>query len=436
MARKGSDDKPTWLPLVALVLVFLGWSVAYAVTNPPFESPDEPGHLAYAVYVSHTGRVPNQYVSGEIVSQGHHHPLYYFVAATVLKELGADWGYKLRPALNPEGIAAGGSRTDVPRHDPSKPAIAEKDRGVFLVLRLLGCLFGALTVLVVGICARSMLPGGPWWLAPGLVATLPQFQFICASISNDSLSTLLAACAIAATIWGLGGKEPRRWILVGALVGLAILAKKSNLVLVPAALVAAFFAPREGYWKQIGNRLAYTLVPIALLVVPLIARNMSLYGEPLGTRMEETTLAELVVRREWTDPYFVTSFPKVVAGSFVGSFGWMNVDVGHVPRYTFLLSWAALVLLSLGSLWRPKHRAETGFLWLVFVLAVGGLAYYNLTYTQPQGRLLFPALGALALLGAQGASMIKSWRPVGAVLVVAWLLADALAFWANWRFYH
>jgi hypothetical protein len=55
------------------------------------------------------------------------------------------------------------------------------------------------------------------------------------------------------------------------------------------------------------------------------------------------------------------------------------------------------------------------------------LVHYKLTYTQPQGRLLFPALAALAVLAGLGLALLgRRWHPRALVfLALALALIDA-----------
>ncbi|MCX6563282.1 MAG: hypothetical protein NTU60_06720 [Candidatus Aminicenantes bacterium] len=81
---------------------------------------------------------------------------------------------------------------------------------------------------------------------------------------------------------------------------------------------------------------------------------------------------------------------------------------------------------------------------IVALLATfGAVYYYNLTYTQPQGRLLFPALGAIAVLMAVGLKYLFSGiktrsarRVLFAALILALLVIDVIAAFRLFHFYH
>jgi len=60
-----------------------------------------------------------------------------------------------------------------------------------------------------------------------------------------------------------------------------------------------------------------------------------------------------------------------------------------------------------------------GLLLLETVLVIVGVVFYNLRYLQPQGRYLFPALPALAVLAVAGIGELIRQEYAGVVLLVA-----------------
>lgn len=422
-----------WGWLWACLVWFSAFATAYAFTNPPGEAPDENGHLAYANYLAQHRELPVQTDPTRHADQGHHFPLYYLMAATVIRVV--DGNGRVDPGFepNPVFIAYGGGRGDVPRF-LSRPD--NGDLGAFRTLRMLSVFFGALTVLLVGLAARQLMPDGPWMLAPAFVAGLPQFQFVSSAVSNDSTMAATAALAIWMLLRALEKPEAKRWVALGLALGLAIWAKKSNLVLVPAGILAALAAPGQGgYWKAVALRWSAVLVPVLIVAGPLFLRQQIVYGDALGNAMERATLPQLVDPKPITDRYFVRGFPSITARSFVAHFGWMNVAV---PTLSIAAHWILsllLGLLSLTGLFDRGRRVITLALLATVVFAVAGLTWYNLTYTQAQGRLLYPALAAMAILLALGADRLKTWRPVIWIALAIWLAVDVVGFVTNLRFY-
>jgi len=419
--------------LWACMAWFMAFAAAYAFTNPPGEAPDEHWHLAYANYLAEHRELPVQTDPARHVDQGHHFPLYYLTAAALIRLVDGDG--RVDPGFEPNSafIAYGGGRGDVPRFQ-SRPA--NGDLGSFRVLRLLGVFFGALTVLFVGLAARQVLPEGPWMLAPAFVAGIPQFQFVSAAVSNDSLMTATAALVTWMLIRAIEKPEPKRWIALGFATGLAIWAKKSNLVLVPVGLLAALASPGQGgYWKSVVLRWSAVLLPVLIVAGPLFLRQQIVYGDALGNGMERATLPQLVDPKPITDRYFVRTFPSITARSFVAHFGWMNVAVPTVSIAAHWFLSILLGLLALTGLFDRGRRIITLVLLSAVAFAAAGLTWYNLTYTQAQGRLLYPALAAMALLLALGADRLKNWRPVIWIAMAIWLAVDVVGLVTNLRFY-
>jgi len=64
-------------------------------------------------------------------------------------------------------------------------------------------------------------------------------------------------------------------------------------------------------------------------------------------------------------------------------------------------------------------RWVVGLLLLEALLVIVGVVFYNLRYLQPQGRYLFPALPALAILSVAGVGELFRDKHVGLILTIA-----------------
>ena len=107
----------------------------------------------------------------------------------------------------------------------------------------------------------------------------------------------------------------------------------------------------------------------------------------------------------------MTTFPTVSAQSFVGVFGWMNV---YLPRPLYWI-FGTLALAVIAGLCRGLLRGRlnarlVGILVILPLLSVASLVQFNLTFTQPQGRYVFPALPAIMTLAAIGLEALPRWN--------------------------
>ena len=417
-----------------LLLGYLAVTLAYGGVNPLFEAPDEHWHYFTAQYVADTGELPvveedyDEWLSQEAAQP----PLYYWLASGLIRLAGVEGG-RDEVWLNPHFATAVGDASAL----ANKNLVVHTDgeawpwRGVALavhLLRGLSALLGLGTLLCVWASGRLLWPNAPQraLLAMGLVAFLPQFNFVHASVTNDVLITLLVSLAVwqVVRIWrrGTGG----RWgelLLLGVTIGLAALTKTAGILLgvyvvgVLGWMVAGGrrqVAGGNGRLRSLSQIFLLVVVPVLLLAGWLWWRNWLLYGDP--------TAANQFVRIAGGDRGY--SLGQVLAEmpglwlSLFAVFGWFNV---RPPEWVFWV-WQMVVLMGVGgAAWqaasgkwqvgKPSPRASRlspFFLLGGWVLLVyGGLVMFMLRTPAAQGRLLFPAIVPLALGLAYGLSRFR-----------------------------
>ena len=430
-------DRVWWIWLAVLCLYGILHSATYALTNPPLESPDEPGHLGYVNRFAAGKGIPNQYDPKEVLPEGHQTPLYYFAAGEIFRLFGGPISVQL-PVSNAKPPAP------LFDHRPN-PFPSSRDRNLFYGLRLAGAFLVGLTVLQTGRAAHKLMPLGHVWLvAPMIVATLPQLAFIGSSISNDGLVAMFAACVVyAVSCCAMEPDSRGHWILLGMYLGLAFLAKKNAIVLAPAALLflGALRLYRGKNLGKIGVNSLLAAGVALLLFLPVFIHNLSLYGELLGNRMETDTMPQLVYPQDLNSWHFRYIFPHVVPVSFVAQFGWMVVEVKAVFVWRMVWFLGALGCLGALALFDRVRGAVAIFCFAGFLGNIAGLVYYNLLFPQAQGRLLFPSLACLAMLCALGLYEITSrvrlpYKFLALVPIAIWFLwFDLLCFYTNQNFY-
>jgi len=424
--------------LGAIVALYLALALAYGLVTPLWEAPDEPHHYAYALQLAQGGGLPrlDPVAPGPWRQEGGQPPLYYALLAGVIGRV---------PGQSPEALYTPNPHVDlgrVPADGNIHLAIHGADeawpyRGVALgvhLARLVSALLGVATVLGAHRLGRVLAPDAPALAlgAAALTAFNPMFLFISGAVNNDTLTIALATQAVALLVmllqreacWG-------HWLLAGALLGLAALAKMSALALLaPYALVAAAAVVRHG-WRQAG-RAALGLLPLLAIAGWWYGRNLRLYGELsglgpfldiIGRRHPVPTLAQLWGEREG------------FARSYLGLFGWMNLPA---PGWAYALLGGLLGLGWLLAPWALWQRARggarcDGWAWALMALwplaLLAALLRWTLLTPATQGRLLFPALGCLSLwaaLGVQGL-LPRRWGAWALGLAVAAFVAVSAA---------
>jgi hypothetical protein len=449
--------------LVGLLLVFCLLAAIYSLTTPLFEAPDEPWHYAYVRWLAEGHGLPrlDDDASGahQEVAQP---PLYYAVAALVSSPIADDD----LPELfwhNPQfGYQAGGTVNDNKNMLIHTAGERFPWRGAALavrVARLVSLAFGLLAVGATFGLAREALPEQPLLVmaTAGVAAFTPQFLFISGVVSNDSA----AAAACTAALWALAriirrGRTPRRAAVAGLAIGLALLSKTSALLLLPMGLLALWAAQRPeltrgtwspslggrwggeqrnkkgqtgGFWQEAGLMLGLAVAVGGWWYV----RNWIMFDDPLGLKVHVNTpwgRAEAV-----SVAGLISELPQVFR-SFWGAFGWGHVEL---PGYLYV-ALGVLVALALAG-WMLRLVRFTGQNWVgsrpepdatgvesssrrrvsasakIYLLAAGwclvvlvALLRWMQQVEAPHGRLLFPALGAGALLLVVGWSNLSPVR--------------------------
>lgn len=409
----------SWLALA--IALHLALATGYAWCTPDFEGPDENSHYEYAQHLANAGRLPLApalaqarglpQTDGAVLA--HHPPLYYALLASLLVATGTDdtvFGPLLHPGF---GAAA----------DPGRHLRFQHERtvdGVLFGLRLVSVLLGAVTLWVVHRLGRTCCPGEPRVadLAVLLVACLPMWSFLHGVLNSDVLATTLASATVLALV-RIEQTEPPTWrqaIVVGTLLGLSLLTKLTALFLVPLALVAilppAPGAPRPADASARLTRVGGAFAIALALCGWAFARNHLLYGDALALQVHDAAFQPIPPEFRWG--YLLGGFLPNVFTSLLGRFGWFSL-----PPHPALLWTAAVVvvLAAIGLVRKLRDRDHTcamRTLWLlvlVLALVFAGTAHFNWKAPQPQGRLLFPAIGPAAVLLAAGLVRISAgWR--------------------------
>lgn len=403
-------NRPEVLKTIILVY-FIVFSLIYVIIIPPFETPDENLHLQYINYVSKFGRLPNQYEgmrdSSLFVGQGHQHPLYYIFMGSVVNLLSGDRKVDAEPRFNKNHIWGGGTEGAVPVFSHlDNDFKSNSDKNIFYLLRVFSVLFSLINLFFVYKIVLTVLQNPKLaCLSVFLAASLPQFQFLSCSVTNDNMTAMFASISVYYLIMVFRNPEKtKNFILSGLFFGLGLLAKKTLIFLILSFVIVIAYSlfQKKGY-KNLKRNIIFVFVILFVLTGWYFIRNYLLYGGFLASQMERDTMQSLLDEKSIISVYFIKSYTKgalILFDSFIGRFGWMNL---HLPVYIavfYSLLFAVSFYGAISSMYRNKFVSKNllllSFATVFFCLA--GIAYFNLTFAQQQGRYLFPVISLIMLI--------------------------------------
>ena len=432
---------------------FIALALAYGLVVPPFENLDEIEHFEVIRHIAETGRLP---AHGTPETEAYHYrqeasqpPLYHLLSAGLVRLLGlqtddAAVTWQLNPwvACGP-GAASLYDNRAVLYHDPNEEAFPWQSTLLTLhVLRVWSTLLQAVTVAGTYALARLAFPQrrAVGLMAMAVVAFNPQFLLVASGVNNDNLLTPLVTVGLYLLLrtWR-DGLSTGRSLGLGVLIGLAGLSKLSGWLLLPLSAVIILI---RAYRSRSTIRNSRSVIRnLSLIILPALAvsgwwfwRNWQLYGDPTALQ----PMLELVGARGGS---VLQSFLEL--GTMFRSF-WGQLPCSFYPS-GFYAFYATLTLLAFGGLvwgWRRlawAERASVVILGSWFLLIVVSWMRWNAMTPAPGGRLLFPALPAVALLMALGIDGLAwgcfkfdNWIAIGALLLLAcWTIAQILpAFFA------
>ncbi len=411
-----------WLALACHLFLATG----YAVLTPSFEGPDENSHYEYAWHIANAAQLPLSpglasarglpQTEGAVLA--HHPPLYYALLAVCLATFGED-DTVFGPIPNPTfGDPASTGQHLHFLHGGDETSPWGEGRQVLLGLRLVSVLLGLASIFGVHRLGRVCCPAQPAVAdtAALLVSCLPMWSFLHGVLNSDNLATLLATVTVLMLVKIARSERLATGTVLGTgvLLALALLTKLTALFLAPLTVVVFALAIRRDARAGHGRRaLVLTLGSLVTTIAIsgwMFVRNAQLYGDPLALSAHDAAFQPIPAEFRWhyfwgTAPWpaSVPSFLPDVFTSLLGRFGWF-----HLPPHPALV-WAGAALtvcacLGLVLLAFDRSRMPRP-LWLLVgacLLVFAGTAHFNLTAPQPQGRLLFPAVGPAAVLFAAG----------------------------------
>jgi 4-amino-4-deoxy-L-arabinose transferase-like glycosyltransferase len=477
--RRGLARVPTaaW----ACAIVALANGLAWSLIVPPFEVPDENAHYAYVAQVAERGTVPRRVTPEGVLSPAEDATLaavdFYWIVGEIKNP--APWSELQQRQiaavesshLSKRGSGDALSATNNPplyyalEAVPYKIASSGSVLDRLALMRALSALMGAGTVLLAYLFLKELLPRRRYaWSAGALaVALQPLFAFMSGGVNNDDLLYLMAA----GTLYALArvfrrGLTAANGALLGAFLGLGIVAKLTLLGFVPAAVLGLALALRRGWPRDRAVAIRGAALAAGLAAAPVliyIALNRLVWKRGVlpggvgsvssapGATLKFSITGELShiwqlflppigMHHQFSYlPLWQTWFK-----GFIGKFGWLDYGFPWWFYKIALVAMLLLVLLALGELVRRRGTlARRGGEFAVYALATAGVcievgvqSYREMIQTGGTGHFEQPryVLPMLCLYGAVVALAVRfggrRWGPALAALVVVSALAHDL----------
>ena len=422
--------------LLSLSLGFFGLSLAYQLVTPIGETPDELSHFRVIAHIvrHRTWPViqPGQPTPPHESTQ---FPLYYGIAALATTWINYD-DEVIREEANPHHVGApapppeGWNNRNSFVHDPREIRLWRGEFLAFRIARLISTLAGLSAVLLTYRLARRVFPRSPRaaLLAAALLVFHPRLIFTAASVSNDAMAIAGAALALNAFADYVLRPSPRKALIAGLAMGMAILSKASNVGLIPIWILSGALAkprrPRFGSWVL---ELTLGLLGAALLAGGWMAWNMALYRDPLALRAHMEIIhwqrPNLPTLADW---WFI--FLRARETAFF-SFGATEGIVGERWIYWIEdLFLVATLFQLLRKPWKSRLNLQSAsenpslifvlFAWVCVVILE--FFYWNIHVEAALGRLLFVGLPAFWLI-VLWAWEIPGWPARTVYPLYAWL---------------
>ncbi|MBN8593576.1 MAG: hypothetical protein J0M33_17610 [Anaerolineae bacterium] len=391
--------------LILVGFIFLG--LTYSASTPIFEAPDEAAHFLYAHNIIEENALPLMTNRAEVLAslswQRHQPPLLYMTSALFIRWIDrSDVQEYLR--VNPLAVQGDVSLNNLNTQLHTYAVPTGGTLTAVRVMRLLCLMLAASTLWFIYRTGR-LVSGQPLvgCLAMLLVAVMPTFVFIGASINNDNLVTFLYSAGVYWLVerWYMRRISIRQAVVLGLIAGGVALSKYQGLPFIGLAGGVLLIGALVGRWtwRDAGVGLSGLALGVLLLAGWWYVRNLQLYGDLMAI---QTT------RSIWgRGPVTTDLGARLIEFAGVWRSMWYMLGYLNIPGPAWLYPWVTLVSgagLIAGIMVYVRRRRWFAALLLPTVIVLLWVTLYFSTgqINTSQGRFLFPSLVAFAPLVATG----------------------------------
>lgn len=432
--------------LVLILAAFVALSLAYNVSLPIFEAPDEGAHFHYAHLIAEHKTLPEPRFDQHAFHEVTQPALYYALVALViapfdrsnlgaLQNLNADW---FLDKLNTDPLGRK-DYTRVRQQYLHTDAERFPYRGAVWAVRAaraFSTLLGVFTLLLIYAAARLLFvpamrtPAA--LIATAAVAFNPKFISLSSTVTND-IAITLAATAVGYWLVRMATRatvHDRAYLVLGALVGLALLSKLQGIGLFAPALLAAGLPTQQGTLPALHvvlKRVAWVIVGAVLVSSGWLVWNWVSYGHPLA--WEQVERANAALQRD--PPLTLFEVVETLPLWFTSFWGNLGIEL-HFPRWVDA-AFALMLIAAVAGIVRAALRQQALLVsrtalallmvWLGVLLVMFGLWLSRYVGTE-NARLIMPGVLPIALLVALGWVALSTKL---ATIFVVLMLALAIA---------
>ena len=386
-----------WLWLIFALYFLL--AVGYSLLMPLWEAPDEGAHYHLAWRIVRIGKYAPEEINYEAIQP---RPYYYFASVFIrgMDQIDPRYSDYYFPHEFKYNIRIAKARFDWN---------AENYRFLLgaYILRWINILFGALALWLNWKTFRLVVPAQPALrlAALALAALTPQYLHIMSSINNDVWGTAAGALLFYLGIKILRGSAA--WLSVFALILALVLPLTTKLTVLPVSAavlviigVKWFFRLRQKRW----------LLVAGVLILVCGALLYFFFPDSIQIAENEITWRLFGLRKKGITAEYLEVISNQIIQTYWGKVGWLAVGL---PDWIFKLMTALGFLgaaIYIQKLFKLKTKEPQFNLWagtfLIALFTILAVARNGLTTGATQGRLLFPAIGAISIL------MLSGWHDI------------------------
>lgn len=414
-----------------IFIIFQG--IFYLLLTPPWQSPDEPHHFGYGALLSKNAKLESE--NHKILDK------------EIVESMAAFHAWQYQNIPRPEPLPQSLSKLpyyhgieSVSGREPLYYVInsfilkvfnLKENISQFYLVRFLSFLYFIVTVYFLYLSSKLIFKDDiPYVFATVcFVALLPQFLIISTSVNPVNLAGMLGAAFLYIILYSLfKGKNLMALLLGPMIIGLAFFSHRVALFMVPpfVVLLLIYFVRSLKSQKEL-MKISVMILVVLLIFIFLFLAAQHFFPDHFKKVVRLSGLMPRIhdINKfgEYASPETSKSLSNFLDGSFKTFWffaGWLrfgyHLDIYSVLKLICLVSGFGLLKHLYSYFARKKYTPDVDFPSFLILVAsglpiiFGAIMRYYPTAVVAQGRYIFPAISALAILFVLGLKQIAPKR--------------------------